>query len=117
MGPAGIPAPPAPAPATGRAPINTPFYAVVVNTCGWFWDIFPWIGLVLYVTIIWSIFGGPPPIVVLIAILALLIWFPLYIFWIICDVMTYNSGWWWVLIGTIGYPIGLFNYLWVGRNA
>lgn len=101
---------PPPSKATPTAFANT-----VVNAVGGFWDVFPWIYLVLSGISGWVGYSSAPAMVNLIVIIAAAVCGPLFIFWIICDVLARGVGWWWILI-CICCPFGLLIYLFSGRG-
>jgi hypothetical protein len=120
--PPGVP-PPAAAPPPGMpvpGPVARPaptvsFSESVATRCGRFWDLFPWIGLLAYVLLGAAQFAHLPGFLIAIAAIIYLIWFPLYIFWLVCDVIAHGSGWWWIAINFLCYPFGLVVYLMTER--
>ena len=107
--------PPPPSPLTHRPPIKTPFCTVVANSCGSAWDIFPWVYFFWNFGGVYIGFGNPNPIVALVLLIAGLVLGPLFIFWIICDVLDRGVGWWWILV-CIFCNLGLLLYLLKGRG-
>jgi hypothetical protein len=91
------------------------FANAAVNAVGGFWDIFPWIYLVLSGLSGWVGYSDAPAVVNLIVIIGAAICGPLFIFWIICDVLARGVGWWWILI-TLLCPFGLLIYLLSARG-
>jgi len=117
------PQPPTPEPATApgpqgvltpHEPIVKPWYHKVVESCGRLWDIYPWIGVCLY------LFGGlalgcPVLIQWLVAVIAVL-WYLTFLFGLICDVRYFGLDWWWIIVALfVCYPIGFLIYLWKRR--
>ena len=100
-------------PSTQASP--TGFANTVVNAVGGFWDIFPWIYLVLSAISGYVGYSSAPPVVNLVVIIAAALCGPLFIFWIICDVLDRAVGWWWILI-CLFCPFGLLFYLLSGRG-
>jgi hypothetical protein len=98
-----------------RAPTKTPFYTVVANSCGAAWDIFPWFYLLWNFGAGYMGFGHGPEVLQLILVIVGLVIGPLFLFWVICDVLDRGVGWWWILI-CIFCTIGLLYYLIKGRG-
>ncbi len=112
--PGGGPPPGPPAAPTPHVPIAKPWYHKVVESCGRLWDIYPWIGICLY------LFAGlalhaPLLIQGLVAAIAVL-WWLTFLFWLICDVRYFGLDWWWIIVVLfVCYPIGFLIYLWKRR--
>jgi len=112
-GPYGPPPPGPPLPQ--KAPIKTPIYTVIANGAGPVWDIFPWVYLIWSFGAGWIGFGSASETVQLIILIAGLALGPLFIFWVICDVLDRGVGWWWILL-CIFCNFGLLLYLLKGRG-
>jgi len=103
-------------PPARRPPPQGSFPQKVVEACGGFWDIFPWIGVVAYIGLSWARFGHPPAILAIVALVVYLLWFPLYVFWLVCDVVANGAAWYWILICLFCcYPFSLIYYLMTQR--
>jgi hypothetical protein len=105
-----------PVPVTRRPPAKDPFYTVVAASLGSAWDVFPWFYLLWSLGVTWIGFGSAPQMAQLILTVVGLILVPLFIFWLICDVLDRGVLFWWMFVGFCCGPIGLLLYLLKGRG-
>ncbi len=126
LGQAGPPLPRAPEPtpsaAAGRRPRADPLPGRIVFMFGDFWDVFPWLALimdVLPVLVRYTAFDprelAPALLILFAAVISL--WGLALVIWIIVDVLDQEAGWWWIPIAIFFcHPIGLILYLLTGRD-
>ena len=110
------PPPPGVPPTTQRPVAKDRFYTVVAASCGPAWDAFPWFYLIWSFGAGWIGFGSAPEIVQLVLSIIGLVLVPLFIFWVICDVLDRGVVFWWIFIAFCCGPIGLLMYLLKGRE-
>lgn len=109
----GTPRPPTPRP---RPQMVKPWYQAPVETCGRLWDIYPWIGIGIYVVGGVSFAPGVPDVLGVVVLIIYALWHSLFLFWVIVDVLYFGVDWWWGAIAFLCcYPIGLLVYLWKTR--
>jgi len=117
--PPGVPPPP---PLARRPLTKAPFYSVVADACGPAWDIFPWFylvwnfvevgnraGVIGGVGVLSAGSGGLLVVAAIVHLVGLALG-PMMIFWIICDVLDQDAGWWWIPI-CLFCCFGLLIYL------
>ncbi|MBM3476872.1 MAG: hypothetical protein FJX75_26665 [Armatimonadetes bacterium] len=111
---------PAPAPPPGpvpRAPLPKVWHHQLVEKCGRFWDVFPWLGTGLIVLggLLYTL-GAPMAVVYVLAALYV-VWEPLFIVWFIIDIKYLEADWYWVPLAFVccGYPWVLLFYWWKTR--
>ena len=114
--PTGPPAPPKPGPIP-RAPLAKVWHHQLVERCGRFWEVFPWIGAGLLVvgSLLYTL-GAPMAVFYVLAVLYT-VWEPLFIVWFIIDIKVLEADWYWVPLAFLccGYPWVLLICWWKTR--
>jgi hypothetical protein len=93
-----------------------PWYQAPVERCGRWWDIYPWIGIGIYV--VGGVFFAPgmPAVFGYVVLAISFLWHCLFLSWLIVDALYFGADWWWVPVAfLLCYPIGLLLYLRKGR--
>jgi hypothetical protein len=89
----------------------------LVEKCGRFWEVFPWlgVGLIILGGLLYTL--GVPMAVVYVFAALYLIWEPLFIVWFIIDIKCLEADWYWIPLAFVfcGYPWVLMFYWWKTR--
>jgi len=110
--PSGPQASPAAAP---RAAIRKPWYHKVVESCGRLWDIYPWIGIAIYIFGGLVVLPGVPQVLQWPVAIVFLLWESVFLFWLIVDILYFGAPLWWLAVVLCCYPVGLVIYVIKGR--
>jgi hypothetical protein len=91
---------------------------MVVESCGDAWGIFPWVYLFWSVAwfVVYLFFGRVSPALSRNLTIAQAVIWPVFLFWVICDVRHQGVGWWWIP-ACVCCDFGLLAYLLRGRDV